>query len=104
MLACGHDRAQFGSPICEHLRACREPRIKYVKWYVGSGLDAELLCSSCADEREKGLPTAAGSVCEVCFEYYTTAVGELVGVRGKPEARTRSEPFSVALLQTPLPK
>lgn len=114
MLACGHDRtpfdrAPFGSPICEHLRAGEGragegPRIDYVKWYVGSGLDAELLCSACADEREKGLPTAAESVCEVCFAYYATAVGELVGIRGKPGIRTRSEPFSVALRHTPLPK
>lgn len=104
MLACGHERAPFGAPMCSHLRVCREPWISYVKWYIGSGLDVELLCNPCADEREKGLPAVAELVCEECFEYATTEVGDLVGVRGKPEIRTRSEAFSLTLRKTALPK
>jgi hypothetical protein len=50
--------------MCWHLRACRDSWINYVKWYIGSGLDAELWCVPCAEEREKGLPTEAEYVCE----------------------------------------
>src|SRR5687768_14877832 len=104
MLACGHERTPFGSPMCAHLRACRETWIRYFKWYIGSGLDVELLCGPCADAREKGLPSVAELVCEECFLYATTEVGELVGVRGKPEVRARPEPFDIALRKTALPK
>ena len=64
--------------MCWHLRACREPWIKYVRWYVPSGLKMELLCDSCAGEREKDLPVAAEFVCEECLEYATNEVGDLV--------------------------
>lgn len=44
MLPCGHERAPFGSPICVHLRTRREPWFPYMKWYTGSGFEAELIC------------------------------------------------------------
>ena len=104
MLACGHDREPFGSQVCEHLRICRTPWISFVRWYTGHGMGMELLCNACADERQNGQPIAAEHVCQECFEYTTTEVGELAGVRGKPEIRIRSESFNFALRETPLPK
>ena len=104
MLACEHDRTPFGSPICRHLRVCREPWLGYVKWFVGSGLQTELICLPCAEEREKGVPTEIEGVCEECFDYATTEVGDLVGVRGKAGIRIRSEPFNSTLTETALPK
>ena len=77
--------------MCIHLRLCREPRIKYVKWYIESGLDTELLCVPCAERREQGLPVEVEPVCEECFEYATTEVCNLVRTSGKPEIRIRSE-------------
>ncbi|MFO0807646.1 MAG: hypothetical protein U0746_03400 [Gemmataceae bacterium] len=103
MLACGHEKVPFGLPVCVHLRTCRGPDIRYVRWYTGTGLDVELLCIPCADEREQGRPAPADVVCEECFAHATTEVGELVGVRGKPEVRTRSEPFDGELRKTALP-
>jgi len=38
VVACPHDKAPFGSPICRHLRECREPALGYVKWYIGSAI------------------------------------------------------------------
>jgi hypothetical protein len=78
--------------------------MKYVKWYIGVGLDAELLCTPCADARAQGQTAPADHVCEECFEYATTEVGELAGVRGKPEIRARSEPFDAALRTTAIPR
>ena len=104
MVACPHDKAPFGSPICRHLRDCREPALGYVKWYIGSGLEAELLCLPCAEERERGLPVESNFLCEDCFDYASAEVGYLVGVRGRPEIRIRSEPFNSTLKETPLPK
>jgi hypothetical protein len=104
MLACGHERRPFGERVCPHLRSCRVPWISYVKWLIGAGLEAELLCVPCAEDREKGLPVRVAFVCEECFQYATTEVGDLVGVRGKPGISTRPEPFNSALQKTPLPK
>lgn len=104
MLACGHERSPFGAPLCVHLRNRREPSIQYVKWYVGCGLDAEFLCVPCADGREKGVATEATAVCEECFDYATTEVGDLVAIRGKPETRTRCEHFANVLKETAIPK
>jgi hypothetical protein len=42
-------------------------------------------------------------VCRACFEYATTEVGDVVGVRGQPEVRIRVEPFDAVLETTPLP-
>jgi hypothetical protein len=78
--------------------------MNYVKWYIGSGLEAELMCVPCAEHREGGLPAEAESVCEECFDYATTEVGDLVETRGKPGIRIRSEPFDSTLKETALPK
>src|SRR5437868_5724345 len=104
MLVCGHDREPFGAPICMHLRVCREPWLGYVRWYTGSGLDAEFLCHSCADERQNGRPITTAVVCQECFDYATTEIGDPQGVRGKPEIRIRSEPFDLRLQSTGFPQ
>lgn len=103
MLVCGHDREPFGSAICVHVRTCREPWISYVRWYTGSGIDHELLCIPCANDRQNGQTIATGRLCQECFEYATSEVGELVGVRGKPEIQIDPEPFDVRLQTTGLP-
>jgi hypothetical protein len=54
MLACDHERNPFGSQMCIHLRTCRDPWIDCVKWYTGSGCNAELLCVPCVQKREPG--------------------------------------------------
>jgi hypothetical protein len=82
MLACGHDREPFGAPICAHLRVCRNPWLSYLRWYTGSGIDSELLCNSCAAERESGHSVTTELVCQGCFEYATTEIGDLGGFVG----------------------
>jgi hypothetical protein len=66
-------------------------------------MDAELLCNACAQERQNGQATTTEAVCKECFEYATGEVGDLVGVRGKPEIRVRSESFDLQLSRTRLP-
>lgn len=104
MLSCGHEKTQFGVPLCSHLQACREPWLNYVKWYTGSGLTTEFICVSCAEAREKGLTVAAGPVCQECFEYATTEVGDLVRTGGHPEIRVLSTRFDGTLNQTAIPR
>jgi hypothetical protein len=103
MLACGHDREPFGVPVCAHLRADREPYVDYLRWYTGAGMDTHLLCRPSAEERENGRPVQTEVICRECFEYATTKVGELRGVRGRPEIVMRAEPFNARLLTTTLP-
>ena len=104
MLACGHDREPFSAPICVHLRVCREPWLDYLRWYTGTGMDSELLCNSCVGERESGHPVTTEVVCQECLEYATTEIGDLEGVHGNPEIRTRSEPLDLQLQNTVLPR
>jgi hypothetical protein len=103
MLTCEHEKEPFGSPICSHLQACREPWISYVKWYVGDGLETELICKHCAETREAGSSTSAAAVCKECYEYAITEVGDLVAAGGKPEIRERTAPFEVEFRETSLP-
>jgi hypothetical protein len=91
MLACGHEREPFGAPLCVHLRVCREPWLSYFRWYTGLGMGTELLCNSCVDERQNCRSAPTEGVCQECFEFATTEVGALKGVRGTPEIRVRSE-------------
>lgn len=94
----------FGVPLCLHLRTCRQPWLKYVKWYTGSGLDTEFICVPCAEAREKGLSVEAEPVCEECFEYATTEVGDLVKTGGKAEIRIRSAELNPTLKRTGIPR
>jgi hypothetical protein len=103
MLACGHDRDPFGEPMCLHFRACREPSLSYFRWYTGAGMCTEFLCSSCVNERQSGRPVVTVVVCRECLEYATTEVGDLEGVRGKPEIRIRSEFINPQLRSTCIP-
>ena len=103
MLGCGHDKKPFGAPVCVHLRIGREPWLSYLRWYTGHGMDMELLCSSCVAEREKGQSVTTEFVCQECFEFATTEIGDLEGVRGKPEIHIRSEAFNPQLRMTALP-
>lgn len=103
MLSCGHEKTQFGVPLCSHLRTRRKPWLDYVKWYTGSGLNTEFICVVCAEAREKGLSVEAEYVCEACFEYATREVGDLTKTGGQPEIRVSSEEFHGALNKTGIP-
>ena len=103
MLACDHNRPAFGSPVCTHVQTCRQPWLSYVKWYVGIGMDAELLCVPCADERGNGVRIAVDSICEQCFSHATSEICDLAGVRGAPGILERAESLDSALARTTLP-
>jgi hypothetical protein len=89
--------------MCIHLQARRDPWIAYVKWYVGAGLNAHLLCIPCADLRAAAQEIRVIGVCQECYEFATTEVGNLRGVRGTPQVILRPEPFDNELLETSLP-
>jgi hypothetical protein len=64
----------------------------------------ELLCNSCVDERQSGRPVITAVVCQECFEHATTEVGDLEGIRGKPEIRISSEFSNPQLRSNYIPK
>jgi hypothetical protein len=66
-------------------------------------MGTEFLCYSCVSEREKGQSITTEVVCQECFEYAIIEIGDLDGVRGKPEIRILSEPFNLQLRYTDLP-
>lgn len=100
--SCGHEKG-FGVPLCFHLRACRVPWIKYVKWFTGVGLDTELICISCAEDRRKGKTIECTHVCEQCFTYATEEVGQRAGIGGRPEIRVASDDISSTLTTSEIP-
>src|SRR5215813_842118 len=99
MLACKHQKSAFGSPMCFHLQTGREPWTKHVKWYTGSGLNAELLCVPCVERRKQGLVVEVANVCEDCYSFITTEVSYQVSTAGAPELKIRPEPFNSTLKQ-----
>jgi hypothetical protein len=103
MLACGHEKTQFGVPLCSHMRTCRQPWLQYVKWYTGSGLKTEFICAVCAEARAKGLAIDVEYVCEECFEYATREVGDLTKSGGQPEILVFPEQFDAALISSKIP-
>ena len=103
MLACKHERSPFKSPICEHLRDAHEPWIEYVKWYIQSGLDAELVCVPCAEKRKQGFHVDVSQICEECFDHLTSEIAYQEKVGGKPGIKVRPEPFSTTLKTRLLP-
>jgi hypothetical protein len=104
MIACGHEKTPFGEPLCAHIRDGRTRWIKAVKWFIGDDLKTEIICVPCADDRENGLPVEAEPVCEECYEYLTSLMGDLVGCRGKPRILTRPEDFNSTLTNSAIPK
>ena len=77
---------------------------RYVKWFVGSGLDTEFICVECAEARDKGLSTETAFVCRECFQHATTEIGELTRMGGHPEIRVVSRPFDQLVHETLIPK
>jgi hypothetical protein len=104
MIACGHENTPFGDPLCIHIRNCGTPSLKSVRWFTGDDLEAEILCISCADDREKGLPVNVEPVCEECFGDLTNEFADLVGCRGEPRIHIRPEIFNSTLKNSALPK
>ena len=100
----GHEQAPFGVPLCLHLRTAREPWLKYVKWFVGSGLDTEFIGVECAEARDKGLSAETAFVCREWFQHATTEIGELTRMGGHPEIRVVSRPFDQLVHETLIPK
>lgn len=75
----------------------------YYRWLTGVGLEAELLCAECAARREAGETIEVVSICEPCRAMLEEDLGDLRGVRGTPEFRTRLEPIHATLTETRLP-
>ena len=103
MLACGHEAAAFGSPVCTHLRSSREGYVGYLICYTGRGLSTEFLCPACVEARERGEIAVAEPICEQCFLFACDEVGDPIGVRGRPEIKRRDERISAAVTSVSLP-
>src|SRR5258707_1644722 len=103
-LACGHEGTPADSRLCVHLRTRREGSIRYVQWFLGSGLDADFLCEPCVELRTAGEAVIVDPICKECHDFAATKVGALVGIRGKPGVLTRAEPFRTELRESTFPQ
>lgn len=104
MVECHHDAPAFGEPVCPHLQACAKPGMKYVRWFLGVNMDADLLCETCAARRGEGAQPEVLRVCQGCHERVCDEVGVCVGFRGSPGIRERPVPMDFSLRRSELPK
>ena len=95
--ACGHPTPAVGPPVCAHLRDRRDGWLSYNRCYTGAGFAHLLLCIPCADEYDAGRPLPVFQICEDCLEFATSEVGDLTGVRGRPEVLEQAEAFDATL-------
>jgi hypothetical protein len=100
-LGCHHEGRAFGVPLCLHIRARAGGMLECVRRYSGVGVENEILCVPCADERDKGELIATELLCETCYASATENV--YFRVRGSPEVRVRDEPINTVLVQSRLP-
>lgn len=104
MISCGHDKPAYGAPLCVHMRTCRQPWLKYVKWYTGQGLTTEFICVPCAEAREKGQSVEVEPVCKECFRYAIEEVCDLERAGGQAEIKVCPMPFDSRLKESAIPK
>jgi hypothetical protein len=71
---------------------------------IGEDIKTEILCVTCADDRENGRPVDIKPVCEECYKYLIEEIVDLVGCRGKSGILTRPEVFDSTLKSSALPK
>ncbi len=76
--------------------------MKYYRWLTGVGLEAELLCPARVAEREADHTVATAEICTACREWLEDEVGDMGGVRGRPEIRERKEAIDNAIGRFPL--
>ncbi|MGH9886370.1 MAG: hypothetical protein ACREBE_12625 [bacterium] len=74
-----------------------------MRWYLGVGLEMEVLCVPCADLRQAGTAVTASRVCQDCFTHAIEDIANLVGIRGAPGVAERAAPFATTLMTTALP-
>lgn len=104
ILGCGHPDAAYGATTCVHLVERGARWVKYYRWLTGVGLESELLCPLCVAEREAGREVVTSGICTECREWLEDEVGDMSGVRGRPEIRERKEGIANTTIQIPFPE
>jgi hypothetical protein len=91
--ACDHAGPLGTEPICEHILLHGEESIGCYRWFVGRGMDSEVLCDDCTQQRQLGQPVTMKRVCDVCLDSFLKDVADLKGVRGSPEVSQQLVPI-----------
>ncbi len=99
---CAHDEPYTEPPVCEHLQVATGEALPYHRWYLGTGMDCELLCPACVERRSVGDDITTKHICNACSEGVVNVWGEERGHRGDPEIRHRPTPVDARLIATEL--
>lgn len=99
---CAHDGTSTEAPVCEHLQVATGERLPYHRWYLGTGMDCELLCPVCVERRAEGHDVPIKPLCNECFDGVVKVWGDEGGHIGEPEVRNRPQPVDARLVATEL--
>lgn len=99
---CVHDGDSTEPPVCEHLHTATGEHLPFHRWYLGTGMDCELLCPICVERRAKGEEVAIRSICNECTDGVVKVWGEEQPHIGDPEVRNRPQPVDARLVATEL--
>ena len=99
---CSHNGVSTEPPVCEHLHVATGDRMPFHRWYLGTGMDAELLCPACVQNRADGIDVAVKEICDECTEGVIKVWGDELAHIGEPEVRNRPQPVDARLVATEL--
>ena len=99
---CTHDGASTQSPVCEHLQAATGERMPFHRWYLGTGMDAELLCPTCVAQRADGHDVEIKHICDECSDGVIKIWGDEQPHLGEPEVLNRSQAVDARLVPAEL--
>jgi len=99
---CDHHGTVGENPVCSHLQVPTGECLLFRRWYIGKGLDADLLCPACATERQSGQRVTTRDLCEACFRVTIDGWGETQGANGAAEIRSSPQPLDHRIEPTEL--
>lgn len=94
--ACPHPDGPAGAEsVCDHLVRAKAGWVNCYRWFLGRGMDSELLCAHCTEVREQSGLVITKPICEKCFDLILDEIADPVGFRGSPEIKQRRIPLTV---------
>ena len=92
-------------PVCEHLTVApeeEETELHFHRWYLGTGMDNELLCPICIEKRANGEQVLTQRLSDEQFKEIIDEFGKEGGHIGDPEVVNRPQPVDARLVATEL--
>ncbi len=90
---CAHTGDAGDHNVCAHLQTATGDWLPFHRWFIGDGMQFELVCLACAEARTSGRVVSTRELCATCFENTVDEWGDSRGVRGAPEIVTSPRPL-----------